>query len=96
MLAARAVRLVVYGPGEEDLKILRPILAEMGMWVIDTTDFCGMGIKDPKGKSWHEYDWGSTTGLLFGWQRTKCHCGPWILPEARMRRGKRLRTFRAR
>ena len=63
MLAARAVRLVVYGPGEEDLKTLRPILAEMGMWVIDTTDFCGMGIKDPKGKSWHEYDWGSDDGV---------------------------------
>ena len=59
----RAVRMVVCGPGEEDLKNLRPILAELGMWVIDTTDFCGMGIKDPKGKSWHAYDWGSNDGV---------------------------------
>ena len=59
----RAVRMVVYGPGEEDLKNLRPILAELGMWMIDTTDFCGMGIKDPKGKSWHAYDWGSNDGV---------------------------------
>ena len=50
MLAARAVRIVVCGPGEEDLENLRPILAELGMWAINTTDFCGMGIKDPKGK----------------------------------------------
>jgi hypothetical protein len=59
----RAVRIVVYGPGEGDLKNLRPILAELGMWVIDTTDFCGMGIKDPKGKSWHACDWGSNDGV---------------------------------
>ena len=48
MLMNRAVRMVVYGPGEEDLKNLRPILAELGMWMIDTTDFCAMVIKDPK------------------------------------------------
>ena len=33
------------------------------MWVIDTTDFCGMGIEDPNGKSWHAYDWGSNDGV---------------------------------
>ena len=59
MLTNRAVRMVVYGPGEEDLKNLRPILAELGMWMIDTTDFCGMGIKDPKGKGWHAYTTGA-------------------------------------
>ena len=59
----RAVRMVVYSPGEEDLKNLRPILAELGMWMINTTDFCGMGINDPKGKSWHAYDWGSSDGV---------------------------------
>jgi hypothetical protein len=32
------------------------------MWMIDTTDFCGVGIKDPKGKSWHACDWGSNDG----------------------------------
>jgi hypothetical protein len=63
MLMNRAVRMVVCGPGEEDLKNLRPVLAELGMWVINTTDFCGMDIKDPKGKSWHAYDWGSNDGL---------------------------------
>jgi hypothetical protein len=31
--------------------------------MIDTTDFCGMGIKDPNGKSWHAYDWGSNDGV---------------------------------
>jgi hypothetical protein len=59
----RAVRMVVYGPGEEDLKNLRPILAELGMWMINTTDVCGMGINDPKGKSWHAYDWGYNDGV---------------------------------
>jgi hypothetical protein len=55
---------VVQGPGEGDLlKKLRPVSAELGMWMTDTTDFCGMGIKDPKGKSWHEYDWGSDGGV---------------------------------
>ena len=63
VLMNRAVRMAVYGPGEKDLKNLRPILAELGMWVINTTDFCGMGIKDPKGKSWHPYDWGSSDGV---------------------------------
>jgi hypothetical protein len=63
MLMNRAVRMVVYGPGEEDLKTLRPILAELGMWMIGTTDFCAMGTKDPKGKSWHAYDWGSNDGV---------------------------------
>ena len=29
----------------------------------DTTDFCGVGIKDPQGKSWHAYDWGSNDGV---------------------------------
>jgi hypothetical protein len=33
------------------------------MRVINTTDFCGMGINDPKGKSWHAYDWGSSDGV---------------------------------
>ena len=41
MLMNRAVRMGVYGPGEEDLKNLRPILAELGMWMINTTDFAG-------------------------------------------------------
>jgi hypothetical protein len=56
---ARAVCIAAYGPGEEDLGKLRPILAELGMWAINTTDFCGMGIKDPEGKIWYAYDWGS-------------------------------------
>jgi hypothetical protein len=63
MPAARAVCIAVYDPGEEDLESLRPILAELGVWVVNTTDFCGMGIKDPKGKSWHTYDWGSSDGV---------------------------------
>ena len=56
---------MVQGPGEGDKKKLRPVLAELGMWVIDTADFCGMGvIKDPEGKSgWREYDWGSSDGV---------------------------------
>jgi hypothetical protein len=44
ILAARAVRLTAYGPGEGDLKNLLPVLAELGMWTTDTTDFCGMGV----------------------------------------------------
>jgi hypothetical protein len=63
MPAARAVRSAVCGPGEEDLESLRPILAELGMWAINTTDFYGMGIKDPKGKSRHTCDWGSGDGV---------------------------------
>jgi hypothetical protein len=34
MLMNRAVRIVVCGPGEEDSKNLRPVLAELGMWMI--------------------------------------------------------------
>jgi hypothetical protein len=25
--------------------------------------FCGVGINDPKGKSWYAYDWGSSDGV---------------------------------
>ena len=57
------VRLAVYGPGEDDLKNIRPVSAEMEMWAIDTMDFCGMGTRDPKGKSWHVCDWGSNDGV---------------------------------
>jgi hypothetical protein len=64
MLANRAARLVVHGPGEGDLKNLRPILAKLGLWMTDTTDFCGMDIKDPQGKSWHAYDWRSNDGVI--------------------------------
>jgi hypothetical protein len=59
MLAARAVCVVVYGLGGGDMVNLRAIMAELGMWVISTRNFCGMGIKDPKEKQWHTYDWGS-------------------------------------
>jgi hypothetical protein len=45
VLAARAVHNVVCGPGEDGLKGLRPILAELEIWVIGTSDFCGMGTR---------------------------------------------------
>jgi hypothetical protein len=51
MPAARAVYIVVYGPGGDDMASLRAVMgAELGMWVIDARDFCGVGIKDPKEK----------------------------------------------
>jgi hypothetical protein len=44
---------------------LRAVMAmsELGMLVINTHDFCGMGTKDPKGKQWHSCDWGSNDGV---------------------------------
>jgi hypothetical protein len=30
-------------------------MEELGMWVTNNRDFCGMGIKDPKGKQWSAY-----------------------------------------
>jgi hypothetical protein len=30
-------------------------MAELGMWVVSARDFCGMGIKDQKGKQWSTY-----------------------------------------
>jgi hypothetical protein len=34
---------------------LRAVMAELGMWGTSTRNFCGMGIKDPKGKQWSTY-----------------------------------------
>jgi hypothetical protein len=34
---------------------LRAVMAELGIWVTNARGFCGVGIKDPKGKQWHTY-----------------------------------------
>jgi hypothetical protein len=47
---------------------------------MDTTDFCGVGIKDPKGKSWHAYDWGSSDGVAHSKSHHRTMAGCRITP----------------
>jgi hypothetical protein len=49
------------------------------MWVINTRDFCGVGVKDQKGKQWHSHVCGSNDGWSI--EIKSCRWANMWLPE---------------
>ena len=57
-----AVPMIVYGPGEKDIREVRIILAAKGYFTLNMRDIADMGVLPPGGKKYHPGDWGSNDG----------------------------------
>ena len=79
-----AVPMIVYGPGEKDIREVRIILAAKGYFTLNMRDIADMGVLPPGGKKYHPDDWGSNdgkskkrqnTGSQYGFTHQRLHSG---------------------